>query len=104
MRAVTYKQIENYWLGLIGEDDIYARTLLHRYLVHLKNQRRLQTEINKMGVIDTVKNKHQQYTNPNKLLKEIRDIDKELRTIETSLEKLVISETPEETTERKPLI
>lgn len=104
MRAVTYKEIETFWKSKMSDDDIYSRTLLHRYITHLKNQRRLQTELNKMGVLDKVENKHQKYTNPNKILKEVRDIDKELRVIESTLEKLLDKPTTKNETARKPLL
>lgn len=104
MRAVTYKEIEDFWLSKMEDDDIYSRTLLYRYVTHYQSRRKLQTELNRMGVLDKVENKHQKYTNPNKILKEIRDIDKEMREIETSLGTLL--EEPATTNEvvRKPLL
>lgn len=104
MQAVSYKKIEEYWMSKIDENDIHAQTLLYRYLIHLKNQRKLQTELNSKGVIDVVKNQHQQYTNPNKILKEIRDIEKELQRIEQLLEKLTRTSPTEIIEERKPLL
>ncbi len=105
MKAVTYKEIEMYWMGKFEDGDIIAQNLLYRYIQFTKNQRKLQTEVNKAGVMDEVKNSHQQYTNPNKMLKEIRDIEKELQKIETALQKYVRSNTPDDTNEKRaPLI
>lgn len=89
-------------MSLIDEENLLEVQRVHRYMGLERNRRKLQTILNKQGVEDAVENKHQKYAKPHFALKEIRDIEKELKTIEDSL--LLKKKTPSAGKERKPMI
>lgn len=89
-------------MSLIDEENLLEVQRVHRYMGLERNRRKLQTILNKQGVEDAVENKHQKYAKPHFALKEIRDIEKELKTIEDSL--LLKKKTPSVGKERKPMI
>lgn len=88
-------------MSLIDGDNLLEVQRVHRYMALERNRRKLQTLLNTNGVADTVENQHQKYAKPHFALKEIRDIEKELKAIEDSL--LKKQKTPP-TTKRKPMI
>lgn len=88
-------------LSLIDEGNLLDVNKVYRYIQLTKNHRKLQSLLNKEGVVDSVENQHQKYAKPHFALKEMREIEKELKTIEDSLEKKA---PPKIQTGRKPLI
>ena len=87
MNAIPRTKIEKYWLDQFDANDIQAQLLVQRYSLFIKNQRSLQTEINKQGVQIVVKNGSQTFNKPNPLLKELRDLEKEIAKMEKELGK-----------------
>ena len=87
MNAIPRTKIEKYWLDQFDANDIQAQLLVQRYCLLIKNQRSLQTEINKQGVQIVVKNGSQTFNKPNPLLKELRDLEKEIAKMEKELGK-----------------
>lgn len=88
-------------LSMIDGSNLLEVQRIYRYISLERNRRKLQTLVNREGVEDAVENQHQKYAKPHFALKEIRDIEKELKTIEDSL--LKKQKTPN-VKERKPLI
>lgn len=101
MKQIPIKEIYAYLMGLIDSENLLEVQRVHRYIALEKNRRKLQTLLNKQGVENAVENKHQKYAKPHFALKELRDIEKELKTIEDSLMKP--QKTPPKK-ERTPLI
>lgn len=102
MAQIPITQLEKYLLSLIDTSNLLEVQRVHRYMALERNRRKLQTLLNRNGVKDAVENKHQKYAKPHFALKEIRDIEKELKTIEDSL--LKKQKTPVQISGRKPLI
>lgn len=87
MKQIPIKEIYAYLMELIDQENLLEVQRVHRYIALEKNRRKLQTLLNKQGVENAVENKHQKYAKPHFALKELRDIEKELKTIEDSLMK-----------------
>ena len=103
VKQIPISQLEKYMLGLVNESNLLDVNKVYRYIQLTKNHRKLQTLINKQGVVDSVENQHQKYAKPHFALKEMREIEKELKTIEDSLMKKTPSKSNSKP-ERKPLI
>lgn len=101
MVQIPITKLQTYMLSMIDGSNLLEVQRIYRYISLERNRRKLQTLVNREGVEDAVENQHQKYAKPHFALKEIRDIEKELKTIEDSL--LKKQKTPN-VKERKPLI
>ena len=89
MIAISIRKLEEYWLSKFDEGDLYAKNLLYRYLQYTKNLRKLQTNINTVGIEKQIENGKQSFSKPNPVLKEMRDLEKEIQKLEKQLLGLV---------------
>lgn len=85
MKQVSLKRIEDYWLEQFGGNDVLGETLLDRYLNHVKNLRKLQKELNSSDIIVTTENSSQKFMKPHPALKEMRDIEAKIQSLEKQL-------------------
>ncbi|MFH0070529.1 P27 family phage terminase small subunit [Peribacillus sp. NPDC056705] len=84
-RVVKILDLENQLMNRIDRDDLIEVDKVMRYLAIVKQIRKLQTAINKSGVMTTTINGNQEFTKANPAINELNKLTKTLISLEKSI-------------------
>lgn len=82
---VKIKDLEKQLMLKIDTNDLIEVDKVKRYIAIVKQIRKLQTEINKHGVMSTTINASQEFTKTNPAINELNKLTKTLITLENSI-------------------
>jgi len=96
--AVKIMDLEKQLMQRINQDDLLEVDKIKRYIAIVKQIRKLQSEINKAGVITTTINASQEFIKTNPAINELNKLTKTLITLENSIkfEKMEVPEIPKD--------
>ena len=83
--AVKIADLEIQLLSRIDEDDLIEVDKVKRYIAIVKQIRKLQTAINKEGVLSTTVNANQEFVKTNPAINELNKLTKTLISLEKSI-------------------
>ena len=94
--AVKVADLEKQMLNRINQDDLLEVDKVKRYIAIVRQIRKLQTEINKAGVLTTTVNASQEFVKTNPAINELNKLTKTLISLENSIkfEKMEVIEIP----------
>jgi hypothetical protein len=94
--AVKVADLEKQMLNRINQDDLLEVDKVKRYIGIVRQIRKLQTEINKAGVLTTTVNASQEFIRTNPAINELNKLTKTLISLENSIkfEKMEVTEIP----------
>ncbi|WP_260399798.1 P27 family phage terminase small subunit [Peribacillus simplex] len=84
-RVVKISDLESQLMSRIDPDDLIEVDKVMRYIAIVKQIRKLQTAINKGGVMTTTINGNQEFTKANPAINELNKLTKTLITLENSI-------------------
>lgn len=84
-RIVKISDMESQLMSRIDRDDLIEIDKVMRYIAIVKQIRKLQTAINKGGVMTTTINGNQEFTKANPAINELNKLTKTLITLENSI-------------------
>lgn len=94
-RVVKIADLEKQLLKRIDQNDLIEVDKVKRYIAIIKHIRKLQTAINKDGVMTTTVNASQEFTKANPAINELNKLTKTLISLEKSI-KFSMFDTPDE--------
>ncbi|MEC1377353.1 P27 family phage terminase small subunit [Heyndrickxia oleronia] len=96
--VVKIADLEKQLMNRINQDDLLEVDKVKRYIAIVKQIRKLQSAINKTGVMTTTINASQEFTKTNPALNELNKLTKTLITLENSIkfEMLYVPELPKD--------
>ncbi|CAK6472654.1 hypothetical protein BFRIG_01869 [Peribacillus frigoritolerans] len=83
--VVKISDLENQLMNRIDRDDLIEVDKVMRYIAIIKQIRKLQIAINKVGVMTTTINGNQEFTKANPAINELNKLTKTLITLENSI-------------------
>jgi phage terminase small subunit len=83
--AVKIADLENQLLTRIDKEDLIEVDKVKRYIAIVKQIRKLQTAINKEGVMSTTVNANQEFVKTNPAINELNKLTKTLISLEKSI-------------------
>lgn len=84
-RAVKISELEKQLLMRINQNDLIEVDKVKRYITLVKQIRKLQTAINKDGVLTTTINASQEFIKTNPAINELNKLTKTLISVEKSI-------------------
>lgn len=96
--VVKTSDLENQMMRKIDQQDLIEVDKVKRYIAIIKQIRKLQTAINKDGVITTTVNANQEFVKANPAINELNKLTKTLISLENSI-KFQMIEAPQDTKE-----
>ena len=96
--VVKITDLEKQLMHRINQDDLLEVDKVKRYIAIVKQIRKLQSEINKAGVITTTINASQEFIKTNPAINDLNKLTKTLITLENSIkfEKMEVLEIPKD--------
>jgi len=96
--VVKVADLEKQMLNRINQDDLLEVDKVKRYIAIVKQIRKLQSAVNKTGVMATTVNASQEFIKTNPALNEINKLTKTLISLENAIrfEKMEVQEIPKD--------